>query len=120
MKQLKESELEQKKDDIIELIDSNTEKTISNGFTFDGIVFSLSTHAQINISNIPNIPEAGYPFVYLGKNDEVYNLTFANSLPFYFTALNTVKNIKITNGAIKTQARACTTIEELQTILDSL
>lgn len=104
-----------KVDDLISTIDSKTEQTISQGFLFDSIRFSLSANAQINLSNIPNIPEQAFPFTYLGKDDELYELTFANKMNFYFTALNTVKNIRITNGSLKVQLKALTTTEELDT-----
>jgi hypothetical protein len=105
--------LEQYKQYLVAKIDANTQGVIAQGFVFDGITFSLSSHAQINISNIPNIPEQAFPFVYLGKDDEYYELSFANKMNFYFTALNTVKNIRIANGALKIQVKACTTKEEL-------
>lgn len=97
-------------------LDEKTQEVISQGFTFDGIVFSLSQNAQINISNIPNLPEQAFPFAYLGKEDEFYELSFANKMNFYFTALSVVKNTRIANGAIKVQVKACTTTEELDVI----
>lgn len=101
------------KEYLITKIDLKTQEVIAEGFTFDNIVFSLSQNAQLNITNIPNIPEQGFPFVYLGKNDEYYELTYSNRFNFYFTALNTIKTIRISNDALKTQCRALNTTEEL-------
>lgn len=101
---------------LIEVLDKDTERTIAEGFSFDGIVFSLSIPAQMNISNIPNIPEAAFPFPYSGKEEEPYQLTYANAMNFYLTALNTVKTKRIANGAVKTQVKACTTIAELDAL----
>lgn len=97
-------------------LDRRTQTTIAEGFVFDNVTFSLSQNAQINISNISNIPEQAFPFVYLGKDDEYYELSFANKMNFYFTALGIVKNTRIANGAIKVQVKACTTTEELDII----
>lgn len=100
--------------EVIKLIDNNTQKTISEGFEFDGIVFSLSPNAQLNISNIPNIIDSEFPFPYLGKNDEHYLLTLNNKMPFYYTALDKIKTIRISNGELKTQVKTLTTIKQIQ------
>jgi hypothetical protein len=94
-------------------LDNRTQATIASGFVFDNITFSLSQNAQINISNIPNIPEQAFPFAYLGKEDEYYELSFANKMNFYFTALDAVKSVRISNGALKLQVKELTTTEEL-------
>lgn len=105
---------------LIQELDKKTERQIAAGFVFQGITFSLSLPAQINISNLPNIPEAAFPFPYLGKNEEYYELAYADVTAFYLTALNTIKTIRINNGAVKTQVLACTTTVELDAIKDTI
>jgi len=112
-KQLDRTNIAEYQQYLCDKLDARTQETISEGFVFDGITFSLSQNAQINISNIPNIPEQAFPFAYLGKEDEYYELSLANKMNFYFTALDAVKSVRIANGALKLQVKELTTTEEL-------
>lgn len=97
-------------------VDANTEDLISQGFTFDGVLFSLSAKAQINWSNIVNIPSQLFPLPINGKNDDGYLLEESDKMNFYYTALNAV-NSKLQAGSAKKRAiKACTSIQELEQI----
>ena len=105
---------------LIDLIDERTTNNIFKGFTFDGHVFSMSISAQINLSNLFNIPDALFPLPYSTLNEDVYSLTLANKQNFYLTALSFKNNTIQAGTSLKQQVLACTTIEQLQNILDNL
>lgn len=108
------------KETIFSEIDIKTTEKIFTGFTFDGQVFSMSLSAQINLSNLFNIPEAAFPLPYSTKDNSVYSLSFANREAFYLAAL-VYKNTTIQEGnALKQQVKEAQTVEELQTILANL
>lgn len=99
-------------------IDARTEELILNGFSFGGQVFSLSFTAQINWSNIPNLPESLFPLPMLDKDGNNYSLACANRMNFYLTAVGT-KNALIQSGnALKTQVNELGTIEEILNFVD--
>lgn len=101
-------------------IDERTTINIFKGFTFDGYTFSMSFSAQINLSNIFYIPDGLFPLPYNTIDDQLYSLTLANRQNFYLTALN-FKNTTIQEGtALKQQVNACTTLAELDVILNNL
>jgi hypothetical protein len=104
------------KDRMITTIDAQTESNIRLGFTFDGLVFSMSDNAQINWSNFPNLPSQVFPLTVMSKNDEEYTLSEANKMNFYLTALG-YKNACLQAGNTKKKVvKACTTIEELNAL----
>lgn len=97
-----------------EAIDRNTSEVISQGFTYDGKVFSLSDAAQKNITNVAIMPESEFPIIYVTKDDSDFiNLTYEDRMNFYLAAVNAVKSIRVSNGQRKLQVMACQTIEEL-------
>lgn len=101
-------------------IDIKTEEIIFTGFTFDNKHFSLSISAQINWSNLFNIPEFMFPLTVSCKDETTYSLEYANVQNFYFAALTT-KNTALQNGTVKKQqVLACQTLEELQTIAETI
>lgn len=101
-------------------VDRNTEKNISQGFTFNGLTFSLSITAQINWSNLFNIPNELFPLTISSKNDEIYSLALSDRQNFYLSALNT-KNSALQSGTItKQQILACTNTDDIHTILSTL
>lgn len=102
------------------LIDENTSNSIKEGFAFDSRVFSMSFSAQINWSNIMNVPDELFPLNVSCKDDTVYSLSLANKSNFYLTALNFKNNLLQAGSALRFQVEACTTIEELDVIKDSL
>ena len=113
--------LESIKEHAINLIDKKTEKDIFGGFTFDSLLFSMSMSAQINWSNLFFIPDVMFPLSLSTKNDEGnYSLSLANRQAFYGAAL-THKNTALQTGTyLKNNVKTCTTIEQVQTIIDSL
>lgn len=86
----------------IKEIDSNTETLIFRGFEYNGLTFSLSTNAQINWSNLPNLPEFIFPLTILSKNDEPYELAYNEMMNFYLSAVNG-KNSHLQSGNILKQ-----------------
>ena len=114
------NELELFKESINELIDQRTVSNIFKGFNFDNNIFSMSLSAQINLSNLFNIPEEAFPLPYSTLDNDVYILQFADRQNFYLSAL-TFKNTTIQEGnSLKQQVKNATTIEELNTIKTSL
>jgi len=108
------------KEYIYDKIDQKSTDEILNGFTFDGKIFSMSIVAQINWSNLLNIPEVMFPVNVSTRGNELYVLDYANVHNFYMTALGH-KSQALQSGTLeKNQISFLTTIEELQTVLDNL
>lgn len=100
-------------------IDLNTQELISKGFLFDNHTFSLSITAQINWSNILNIPDQMFPLNIIDKFENLYILNLNDKINFYYSALNG-KNIHLQSGGIlKTQIKNAQTIEEVNLIIDN-
>lgn len=116
VKKLDTSNITEYKQYLRDKLDEKTREVITQGFVYDGITFSLSENAQTNITNLPNVKDEKFPMPYLGKDDEYYVLTLAKKMDFYYKAFDTIADIKIANGVIKTQVLACTTTEELDSI----
>ena len=75
--------------------------------------------AQINLSNIFNIPDGLFPLPYSTKNNGVYSLSLANRQNFYLASLSH-KNTSIQSGTVlKQQITAATTIEDVNAIIDN-
>lgn len=114
------SNIDDFKKHLCSLVDKNTENTIFSGFTFDSHLFSLSLSAQINWSNLFNIPNELYPLTISCKDESIYQLSLANKQNFYLTALN-AKNTALQNGTVaKSAIMECVTIEELNLIAETL
>ena len=60
----------------IDLVDEWTSNSIKAGFIFDGHLFSMSENAQINWSNIQNLPESVFPLTLGCKDNSVYVLSY--------------------------------------------
>lgn len=100
-------------------VDLKTQSLIYNGFSFQGIVFSLSDKAQINWSNFPNLPQSIFPLNILGINDEPFILQYADVMMFYLTAVAT-KNSHLQSGnVLKQQINAMTTKQQLEQFIDN-
>lgn len=100
-------------------IDNKTQELIAQGFTFDSHTFSMSTNAQINWSNFPNLPDALFPLTVMDKNDEVYSLDLADKLNFYLSALN-FKNAQLQSGSVlKAQVKAAVDVPAVNAIIDN-
>jgi hypothetical protein len=108
--------LEDYKKYLIDLQDKKTERLIYSGFTFDGNLFSLSINAQINWSNLLNIPQAMFPLNLSTKDDNIYVLNFNNVQSFYFTALGKKSEYLQLGNIVKKRINQCLTFEELDVI----
>ena len=94
--------IEQALEEKIKEIDNNTESLIYKGFEYAGLHFSLSTNAQINWSNLPNLPEVIFPLTILSKDDKPYSLKYSEVMNFYLTAVNG-KNSHLQSGTLLKQ-----------------
>ena len=108
--------LDDYKTNLIESQDKKTESLILTGFIFDGNTFSLSINAQINWSNLLNIPQAMFPLKLSTKNDNIYVLNFNNVQNFYFTALGRKNECLQLGNEIKKRINESLTFNELDLI----
>lgn len=99
-------------------IDARTEELILNGFSFGGQVFSLSFTAQINWSNIPNLPESLFPLPMLDKDGNNYSLSYSNRMNFYLTAVGTNNSLIQSGNALYNQVNELESIEEILNFVD--
>jgi len=105
-------------------IDRKTEHLISHGFTFKGETISLSTVSQTNITNIYMIRNEAfltYPIEWNTMDDQgaVTTDDAAEVETMYTTALGTVRGWRDSGTALKNQVRACTTVAEVEAIVDN-
>jgi glutamine cyclotransferase len=101
-------------------IDKRTQDEIFEGFVFDEKRFSMSVNAQINWSNLMNVPQEYFPVNVSTIDNELYLLSWENKVPFYMTALGW-KSAALQEGTvIKSQIKACTTIQEIEEIINNL
>ncbi len=108
--------LDNYKKHLIDLQDKKTEDLILSGFTFDDNLFSLSINAQINWSDLLNIPQVMFPLNLSTKDDNIYILNFNNVQNFYFTALGRKSECLQLGNDIKKRINECLTIAELDII----
>ena len=105
-------------------IDIRTGELVANGFGYQGLVFSLSQNAQINILGMDttrNDPAITYPIEYSTIDDlGHYSVVDATDLHnMYLTALGTKKYFVDTGTTLKDAVRAATTDSEVQSIIDN-
>lgn len=100
-------------------IDNKTSELIAQGFVFDSHTFSMSTNAQINWSNFPNLPDELFPLNVMDLNEDLYSLALADKLNFYLAALN-YKNAQLQSGsALKAQIKAAVDVPSVNAITDN-
>lgn len=100
-------------------IDLRTQELIEVGFPWAGLTFSMSTSAQINWSNFPNLPSALFPLPIMDKTENLYMLAEADRTNFYLSALD-YKNTQLQSGSIlKGQIKACADEACVQSIVDN-
>jgi hypothetical protein len=99
-------------------VDERTTDNIFVGFTFDSKVFSMSLTAQINWSNLLNIPQVMFPLVVMSKTDESYSLSYANVQNFYLSALGHKNNCLQSGNTKKESIKNCLTINDLKLLAD--
>lgn len=106
---------------LIEVCDINTGNSILVGFTWNSIIFSMSDKAQINWSNILNVPDELFPLPIMSKDDNTtYQLQLIDKTAFYLNILNFKNTILQAGTVTKNSIKACTTIAELDTIKETL
>lgn len=113
---LKVNTLNDYKKHLINIQDKKTEDLILSGFTFDGNLFSLSVNAQVNWSNLLNIPEVMFPLNLSTKDDNIYVLNFNNVPNFYFTALSKKSECLQLGNLVKKRINECVNNEQLDLI----
>jgi hypothetical protein len=100
-------------------IDKKTGELILKGFLWDFKTFSMSTNAQINWSNFPNLPDSLFPLNIMDILEDTYVLQLANKINFYLTALN-YKNTQLQSGSVlKVQIKACNDETCINSIIDN-
>lgn len=111
--------LEELKNYRYQQIDNKTSELIAQGFVFDGHTFSMSTNAQINWSNFPNLPDELFPLNVMDIDEDIYSLALADKLNFYLGALNH-KNTQLQSGStLKAQIKAAVDIPAVNAIIDN-
>lgn len=103
-------------------VDNKTGKLISQGFTYNAKVFSLSENAQNNLLGTYSAKDLlTYPFSWSVKDDsEVIQITDATEMAtFFMTALGAKKAHQDSGTVLKQSVAACTTIAQLEAIVDN-
>lgn len=122
---LLESDLEQKKKQMILDIDTRTREIINEGFEFDGNTFSLSPNAQNMFTGVSLaiqkgfLTESDFPYEITTLDDKAYMLSWANADTFFGLVLFHISQRLATGRSIKVQVINATTIEELNSIVDN-
>lgn len=107
--------IEEYRNYLVDLVDNKTSESITGeGFQYDGETFSMSFNAQINWSNILNIPSQLFPLPVSTRDNEIYYLSEENKTAFYLSAL-AAKNSKLQAGNVKKQEiKDLTTLQECE------
>lgn len=105
-------------------IDRKTEAIIQTGYSFAGKQFSLSINGQTNILALDNSkddPAITYPIGFNTIDDsETFMIPDSATLHgMYLTALGTKKAYLNSGTDLKTLINACSTVEEVDSIIDN-
>ena len=105
-------------------IDARTGELISNGFAYNGLVFSLSQNAQINILGMDSTrddPAMTYPIEYSTLDDLAhYSVVDADDLhAMYLTALGTKKYFVDSGTILKDAVRSAVDEQAVELIIDN-
>ena len=103
-------------------IDAKTEELISEGFTYQSKLFSLSLNSQINISALnQSRTELSYPITYNTKDDmDAYSVTDATDMNnMYMTALSVKKAHLDSGSSLKQQIRDAADIAAVNAVIDN-
>lgn len=102
-------------------IDLKTETLIAQGFTYDGHVFSLSSEAQINWTNLYQARALfTYPMDATTKDQDAYSIAdVATVEAFYQTGLGTVQYHLDGGRVLKVAVKAATTKAEIDAVVDN-
>jgi len=103
-------------------INARTGELIALGYTYSGLQFPLSDHAQTNLLGIYSTKELlTYPIEWNNINDtQVYNITDATDVAnIFLTALGTKKASLDSGTALKAQIEAAIDYLAVQAIIDN-
>lgn len=102
-------------------VDRQTQELIAEGFTFQGIVFSLSIVAQMNWTNLfIGRTTLSYPLEVSTKDDGVYRINNANELATVYSAgVLHVKSVLDAGRELKKQIKDAVTVVEVNAITDN-
>ena len=121
--ELKRPELNIQKETRIIQIDARTQEIISNGFQFDGQMFSLSTNAQQNWTVLMVMLLAGkltFPFKITSKDDGSYFVQNLTDLSAFIDSAFYAVNYQLEYGRVlKAAVLAATTQTELDAVVDA-
>lgn len=103
-------------------IDNKTGELISQGYTYNGIVFSMSANAQSNLLGTYSSKDLlSYPFAWNSKDDSsTYQIADATEMTtFFMTALATKKAHQDSGTTLKTEVRDAVDIAAVNLIIDN-
>jgi hypothetical protein len=101
-------------------IDARTSYLISQGFTYDGHLFSLSLVAQHNWDTIhTNKAVFSFPFEVTTLDNNTYALNYSNVDSFWGTAVLTVKTHWDSGRVLKKQVFEATTKTQIDAVVDT-
>ena len=110
-----------KKEQKINEIDNKTSQLIESGFTWNNILFSFSKNAQLNWLGLLNIKSTlTYPYEIGKKEGGSYNIQDGTEMDYFLNSAIVHKESHIATGrAMQNQVLDCTTIEQLNSIVDN-
>jgi hypothetical protein len=106
------------KADICERIDTKTREIIAQGFTFKGKTMSMSSNAQLNWTNVKDIPDTFFPKEFMSKNNEPVIVEAADKLNLWLLALNCSSQTQVSGTQLKIQVSNLATIDEVLNFID--
>lgn len=116
-----EPSLEEAKAEKYAAIDARTRELLSNGFSYDGHIYSLSEAAQLRATGcLAAISLMSFPILW-NSQDDSYVLEIPDATTFQSfagTMLYYLKNVIDGGTALKTQVRNSTTVEAVLAIAD--
>jgi len=113
-------ELDSAKNNKKKTIDAKTDELILNGFTYDSTVFSLSLAAQSTWTGMFSAQAyLTYPMAVSTLSSASYSLADATAVTnFYLTGVGTIEAVLGSGRSLKVAVNACTTIAEVNAIVD--
>lgn len=106
-----------------EKIDVRTKELIDSGFTYDSIIFSLSSAAQVNWIGLKQASDSGlitFPYDITTKDDATYSLPDSTSLTiFYATGIGTVSSRLSSGRILKELVNSKTTVVDVEAVTDN-
>ena len=104
-------------------IDQRTQELISNGFPYDGEMFSLSEHAQLNWIGMKTADISDlltFPMGITTIDDKEYLIQSKTSLTtFYITGLGYKKAILDSGRSLKTQIKTAVDVAGIDGVIDA-